>query len=257
MKKFILTAARNAFGKLGLGIVNQKELTRFVDSLDEDDVKIIRAVQPFTLTRPERIYAIIQAVKYVVKNGIEGDIVECGVWRGGSMMAAAMTLQAMGDTSRGLYLYDTFEGMPMPDVHDVDLNGQPATKEFNQLSSSSQSSNWCYASLAEVENNLKSTGYPAENLHFMKGKVEETIPNTLPSGIALLRLDTDWYESTYHELKWLYPRLAYKGVLIVDDYGHWAGARKATDEYFEHNQIGMFLSCTDYSARIGVKTETT
>ena len=79
---------------------------------------------------------------------------------------------------------------------------------------------------------LHGTGYPPERIHFVRGPVEETLPAGAPDEIALLRLDTDWYESTRHELEHLYPRLAAGGVLLVDDYGHWEGARKAVDEYF-------------------------
>jgi hypothetical protein len=88
---------------------------------------------------------------------------------------------------------------------------------------------------------------------FIKGKVEETIPGTLPKEISLLRLDTDWYESTLHNLVHLYPLLRKGGILILDDYGHWQGARKATDEYFARENIIPFLSRIDYTGRLYVK----
>ena len=72
----------------------------------------------------------------------------------------------------------------------------------------------------------------------------------MPERIALLRIDTDWYESTRHELVHLYPRLSPGGVLIIDDYGHWQGARKAVDEYF---QAGLFLNHIDYTGRLAIK----
>jgi len=104
-----------------------------------------------------------------------------------------------------------------------------------------------------VQANLGRTGYPAERIHYVKGKVEETIPATLPSRIALLRLDTDWYESTRHELQHLYPLLSTHGVLIIDDYGHWQGARQAVDEYFAASAEPVFLHRVDYTARLVVK----
>jgi hypothetical protein len=104
-----------------------------------------------------------------------------------------------------------------------------------------------------VRNNVCGTGYPREKLHFVVGKVEDTIPATMPRKIALLRLDTDWYDSTKHELSHLFPLLRPQGVLIVDDYGHWQGARKAVDEYFAAHQTGILLHRIDYTGRIAVK----
>ncbi|MFU8815909.1 MAG: TylF/MycF/NovP-related O-methyltransferase, partial [Pseudomonadales bacterium] len=142
-------------------------------------------------------------------------MVECGVWRGGSAMIAALMARA-----RDLYLYDTFEGMPAPTAADVTWHGQPASRKWRQRRNGARSE-WAYAGIDEVRRNLKRTGYPAGRLHLVKGKVEESIPGVMPERIALLRLDTDFYESTRHELQHLYPRLCAGGVLIVDDYGHW------------------------------------
>ena len=206
------------------------------------------------MTSAERIEALVNAVRYIVANAVPGDVVECGVWRGGSSMAAALTLKQLGDEQRHLYLYDTFEGMSAPTVEDVALDGASASSTFAVQRLSDGSSQWCRAPLDEVRTNLESTGYPADRLHYVKGKVETTLPATMPSGtIALLRLDTDWYESTRHELEHLYPRLAHGGVLIIDDYGHWAGARKAVDEYFTAHPPALLLNRVDYTARIAVK----
>ncbi len=101
---------------------------------------------------------------------------------------------------------------------------------------------------------MLSTGYPKEKIHLIKGKVEDTIPENIPKEIALLRLDTDWYESTKHELIHLFPLLKPNGILIIDDYGHWEGARKAVDEYISDNNIHILLNRIDYSGRISVKT---
>lgn len=202
-------------------------------------------VQPFTMTGDLRIGAMIDAVQHIDAAGIAGAIVECGVWRGGSMMAAALTLMQSGKTDRELWLYDTFTGMVTPGEADEDMFGQKAAGKFR--------GGWCEASLGEVTANMLTTGYPSNRLKFIEGKVEETIPAQAPDKIALLRLDTDWYESTRHELEHLYPRLAAGGILIIDDYGHWKGSRKAVDEYMAKHCTRMFLSRIDYSARIGVK----
>ena len=89
-------------------------------------------------------------------------------------------------------------------------------------------------------------------MHFVQGMVEETIPAGAPEKIALLRLDTDWYESTHHEMVHLFPRISDGGVLIIDDYGHWAGARRAVDEYFHEHNIAILLNRLDYTGRIGI-----
>jgi len=107
--------------------------------------------------------------------------------------------------------------------------------------------------MEEARANVLSTGYPAAKMAFVKGKVEDTIPASAPRQIALLRLDTDWFESTYHELVHLYPRLSPGGILIVDDYGYWQGARKAVDRYVEEQQLKLLLTRVDDSARMSVK----
>jgi hypothetical protein len=163
---------------------------------------------------------------------IPGDVVECGVWRGGVSMAMASRLSMAGQ-AKDLYLYDTFDGMSEPTENDVAPSGQKAEVLLKNLAKDEQNHIWAFAPIDKVRSNVESVGYPAEKIKFVKGKVEETIPETMPEKIALLRLDTDWYESTKHELLHLYPLLVSGGVLILDDYGYWAGARKAVDEFFE------------------------
>jgi hypothetical protein len=250
MKRLI----KNALHRLGLDLIRYRPdpftgLESLID-LSEDELKIVSTVRPFTATSPERLAALLHAISYLTTNKIEGDIVECGVWRGGSMMATALTLLSRGDTNRSLYLYDTFEGMPPPTV--VDKTPDGASAESQLASEPKGTGIWCYASLDEVRTNIISTGYPKDRIHLIKGKVEETIPQTLPARVALLRLDTDWYESTRHELTHLFPLLDPRGVLIIDDYGHWEGARKAVDEYFALHRPGIYLHRIDYTGRIAV-----
>jgi O-methyltransferase len=191
---------------------------------------LIARVQPRTMTSPEKIYPLIQAVRYVVAAGIEGDFVEAGVWRGGSMQAIAWTLLAAGVDDRELHLFDTFEGMPPPGQHDRRTrDGATAEALLEQHDQSHRV--WAYASLEDVSEGMAETAYPSERVHLVRGMVEETIPAHAPDRIAVLRLDTDWYASTKHGLEHLYPRLVPGGVLLLDDYGAWEGARKATEEY--------------------------
>ncbi len=225
--------------------------TWFPPDLSEEEKAICESVAPYTMTSVERIVALIQATRYVVENGLKGDIVECGVWRGGSMMVVAYVLQQLGDTSRKLYLYDTFAGTTAPAERDQRYDGAAASQLLN--STAKNTGIWCYADKQEVITNLRSTGYPEENLLLIEGRVEETIPQTLPENISLLRLDTDWYESTKHELTYLYPRLVRSGILIIDDYGHWRGSKEATDEYFNQFRVKPLLHRIDYTGRLVIK----
>jgi O-methyltransferase len=220
------------------------------------DIELCRQVAPYTMTTPEAIYALAQAVRHIVLSDTPGAIVECGVWRGGSMMAVARSLLDAGRTDVDLYLFDTFEGMTAPTDRDVHWTGQRADALLEREAGDDRSLVWARASIEEVRRAMASVGYPAARVHFVEGEVERTIPDQAPERIALLRLDTDWYESTKHELIHLYPRLAAGGVLIVDDYGWWRGARQATDEYFrEHPPAPLLFRIDDGGARIGVKQD--
>jgi O-methyltransferase len=219
--------------------------------LSAEERAAIRAARPYSMTSLERFAALVHSVRHVVQNGIPGDIVECGVWRGGSMMAAALMLKSLGDTSRRLVLYDTFEGMSEPTERDRTADGVSARKALD--AEAPRSGIWCYASLEDVQANLRSTGYPEDKIVYVRGPVEQTIPKEIPERIALLRLDTDWYESTRHELEHLYPRLSPHGIMIIDDYGHWQGARAAVDEFLASGVGPLFLQRIDYTGRLVLK----
>jgi len=216
-------------------------------------VSIINQVRPYTLTSPASLYSLTEAVSHIVRRNIAGSIVECGVWRGGSMMAAALTLAHLNSQDRDLYLFDTYEGMTKPQAVDIHFTGNSAIAEFEQLQTGEDRSAVCYASLGDVKAAMALTKYNPNRLHYIKGKVEDTIPSQAPERIALLRLDTDWYESTRHELEQLFPRLSPGGILIIDDYGAWQGARKATDEYLAKHAPGLFLNRVDDTVRLAVK----
>ncbi|MFT7069278.1 MAG: hypothetical protein ACJAZY_002169 [Spirosomataceae bacterium] len=211
---------------------------------NEEFMEYFNKCKEFTMTSKQRLFALYEAVNYIKKHSIEGDIVECGVWRGGSSMMAALALN--DDTTRGLYLYDTFEGMNAPTEDDVNMVGEAAEETW-------QGRDKCEAEIDEVRKNMALTKYPDQEIRYVAGMVEDTIPKTVPEKISILRLDTDWYESTYHELVNLYPKLVKGGVLIIDDYGHWQGAKKAVDQYFEENKLPILLNRIDYTGRIAIK----
>jgi O-methyltransferase len=224
----------------------------FRSDFSAQDKEIVTRIAKFTMTSVERQIALIDALRYIVRRGISGSFVECGVWRGGSSMAAALTLAQEGDTDRNLYLYDTFEGMPPPT--DVDKTPDGVLAKTHLETYAKGTGWWCYASIDDVRANVASTNYPQDRIHLVKGPIEQTIPDHLPSEpIALLRLDTDWYESTKHEMIHLFPLLQKGGVLIVDDYGHWEGARKAIEEYFADQRITSYLHRIDYTGRLLIK----
>ena len=211
-------------------------------------VALFRRVQPYTLTSIERVVALRDAVRYVVDAGVEGAVVECGVWKGGSMLVVAETLLSLGVRDRDLYLFDTFTKMPPPDDVDVDAWGVAAASVYDEAVDHP-----FYAfDQAEVRRLLAGTGYPEERLHFVRGMVEDTIPDRAPDRIALCRLDTDWYASTSHELRHLVPRVPEGGVVLIDDYGHFAGSRKAVDEYLAEQGVAVLLHRIDYSGRLFV-----
>ena len=168
------------------------------------------------------------------------------------MMAAALSLLELGER-RTLHLFDTFEGMPPPGELDRDIAGATAAGLL-AAEDRRTGDTWALSPLEDVRANLLSTGYPADRIRFVPGRVEETIPAQAAAEIAILRLDTDWYGSTRHELEHLFPRLAVGGVLIIDDYGHWQGARRAVDEYLAATGARLFLARIDYTARLAIKT---
>ena len=217
-------------------------------------ISIIEKVKPYTMTSNGRLFGLIEAVKYVIKHNIPGDFVECGVWKGGSMMAIAETLIQLGITDRQLYLYDTFEGMTAPTENDIDSLNRTADRQLKENFYSKETNIvWAYSGLDEVKNNMSVINYPTQNIHYVKGDILKTIPETISSTIALLRLDTDWYESTKHEMIHLFPLLQRNGVLIIDDYGFWRGSRKAIDEYVEENKVQILLNRMDETGRIALK----
>jgi O-methyltransferase len=242
--------ARRVTRRLGFDVVRYRAVP---SEFQPAEAALVEFVRPYTMTSPERVFALANAAGQVVDGKLDGAVVECGVWRGGSMMAVARTLLDRGVTDRELYLFDTYTGMTAPTEEDKDFRGRPAAEGFDAASTGEDSADWCRAGLADVRANLARTGYPEQRLHFVEGKVEETIPEQAPETIALLRLDTDWYQSTKHEMEHLWPRLVPGGICIIDDYGHWAGSRQAVDEYFAAHDIRVLMHRIDNAARLVVK----
>ena len=260
--RYLITKVLEIFG-YKIEIKKLNHLVFPVEASDEEKriMKLVlkykegrKSKDPLTMVSVKQLWAAISAVKYVVKNNIDGDIVECGVWRGGCSIAMALVLKQL-KSSKKIILYDTFEGMTAPQEIDKTVkNGAPAIDQYND-SMSKNHNNWCYASIEDVKQNFIKHKC-IENVSFIKGDVLETLQNpiNLPSSISLLRLDTDWYESTKKELDVLFPLLQSKGVLLIDDYGWWEGSKKAVDEYFSTaDRVRPLLWQTDNIGRAAIK----
>jgi hypothetical protein len=235
--------------------LNDRDLRAMFPEATMAERQILLDVKPYTMTSWERLWALVEAVRYVHARAIAGAFVECGVWRGGSSMAAAMAFTLVGDTTRDLYLFDTFAGMSRPTDDDRKLvSGQGAMDKWLRTRTAGEGSSWCEASLEDVDANLARTHYPRERIRLIQGKVEDTLAVAahIPKQIAILRLDTDWYESTKAELEHLFWRVMPGGVVIFDDYGDWAGAKKAVDEFLA-TQPPYFLHRIDETGRLMVR----
>ncbi len=241
--------------RLGYQVNIQKISFPYDIKTDQAFMELYVQCKPYSMTSLERMFGLYQALCYVLENKIPGDFVECGVWKGGSAMMIALVLKKYGITDKKIYLYDTFEGMTEPTEEDKTVKGRDAEGMMKKEVSDKESATsvWCYSPIDEVKKNIHSTGYPVSQILFIKGKVEDTLSANLPGRLALLRLDTDWYVSTKTELELLYPLLEKKGILIIDDFGHWEGAKKAVVEYFRNNGQSPLLQRMDYTGRLLIK----
>jgi len=223
---------------------------------DKDTRQIWRSVSHRTMVDHTKIQFQVEAARYIERYRIPGAIVECGVWRGGSMLAAAHALVRLGVTDRDLFLFDTFTGMTEPTDSDIRIDENKHASEFLNARGPGPMA-WSrpdrhVATLEDVKAGFSEVDYPADRVHYVVGKVEDTVPDSAPETIAILRLDTDWYESTKHELEHLYERLAPGGILIIDDYGTWKGSKDATDEFLEKTGEPLLLTRV-HRSRIAVK----
>ncbi len=223
--------------------------------LDSEFSAIYRGSVEYTSSSVERMYALYQAILYLNARRVAGDIVECGVWRGGNCVLAARTLTLLGDTRRRIWLYDTFTGMTEPTSRDRDVYGGSALdmRGRTHTEAGRPTPFQFVASLEDVKANMATTGFPEDRLVYVQGPVEETLPASRPEEVALLRLDTDWFESTAHSLRHLYPRLSRGGVLLSDDYGDWPGVKEAVDGYLAEQGEHLLLNRIDNTGRMALK----
>ncbi|GHU50098.1 hypothetical protein AGMMS49975_00450 [Clostridia bacterium] len=207
-----------------------------------------------TMVSRERMFATVMSCKYAVSHNVPGDFVECGVWRGGNAILAAGIFKLYGSEKK-VWLFDTFEGFlnagisrGVKDIpNETSENAKKIHQQYYDIANGGNS-------IDEVVSNFEKIGLLSDNIRFVKGDVLETLSGTqVPETVAVLRLDTDLYESTLRELNVLFPKLSFGGVLMIDDYGHSAGARAATEEFFEHMPNRIWMQYIDHTGRIGIK----
>jgi len=235
----------------GYGVIPPQQ---YCSDMEDDFLSIWEKIKPCTMISVERAYSLYSAVKYIVQAGIPGNCAECGVWKGGAAMLMALTLlKCRPKKLPEIYLFDTFNGMTEPGEKDrISWNRRPVCEKWEEdLRGEKNNFGWWAIPREEVLDNMYSTGYPRDLVIAVEGDVHETVPQNAPEQLSLLRLDTDWYESTAHELRHLYPRLNAGGVLLIDDYGHFTGARQAVDEYLTNKPV--YLHRDDYTGRSLVK----
>ena len=188
----------------------------------------------FTMLSRERLFDLYLSVKYAIANKIEGDIVEVGCWGGGAVAVALSTLnnsaQNENNLIRTVWGFDTFEGHPEPNADEVDVWGNNQLKLFKEFEIRGE--NWRKSSFDDATQNIRSICDNVDNLRLIKGRAEFTVPQSQISKVSILRIYVDWYEPTLISLQHLYPKVSPGGVVIVDDYGHHSGSRRAVDEFF-------------------------
>ena len=249
---------KSAVNAIGYDFINIKKSSPHLrqDIIEANNVErsIISTSSKYSMTSKISLWSVIQSIRHIKEHDLQGDIVECGVWRGGNIICASLMCDYL-KIKKKIWAFDTYAGMPKPSKEDYRIsNLLPAVKDWDKRQKKGKNT-WCHASFEEVSNNFKSMLSGVDNIKMIKGEVEKTLNKLdIPSKISLLRLDTDWYSSTKKSLEVLYPRLQPKGILIIDDYGHWEGVRKAVDEYFKGKYA--WFHYINHSVRLLNKTYT-
>ena len=254
--KKIIYKLNNILKKYNLRVTvqNTKKLFNF-KSLSNDEIKKINKILKLTMVSQENLAFLVSVIKYLKKNQIKGDYAETGIWKGGiSILSYQMFLEKNKKRKR-FYLYDTFEGMVKPGKFDKKLNRDLSQVMDKWKKTLKTKEGWNFSSLDEVKKNIiKICGKRSlKDFCLIKGKVENSLKNkkNLPKKICLLRLDTDFYNSTKAELDYLFNRVSKGGVIIFDDYSNWLGAKKAIDNFFKNKK---YLLCKiDNNSRFIIK----
>ncbi len=252
IKNLIKKSLKKIFLFFNLKIIKiNKENENFPIEANDKIKDFINLSRKFSMTGRERMYLLSQAILNVKNNNLDGDFVECGVWRGGNILLFKL-LNDFYNLNKNIFAYDTFEGMTTPQKMDITSSGVTAEILMKNIKKKDEKHNiHCFSEIEQVKKNILKYSN-LNDIHFIKGPVEKTLffEKNLPNKISILRLDTDFYSSTKIELERLFPRVVSGGVLIIDDYGFWKGARKAVDEYFNGKK---WLHIVDSTCRYLIK----
>ena len=188
-----------------------------------------------------RLGNIRACVEAVLRDGVAGDVIEAGVWRGGGSIFMRACLEALGGSERLSWVADSFEGLPEPDPANIKeaafYHGEMMQRHYRKMS----------AGDAEVRDNFQAYDLLSDRVRFLKGWFSATLPSAPIERLAVMRLDGDYYSSTMDCLNALYPRLSPGGYAIIDDYGEdlWTDCRKAVDEYRHAHGVGEPMVSVD------------
>ncbi len=251
----MINLIKNIINKLitstGYSLINSNQK---IVELNNNDKKLLDLIQNYSMTTQIRIFTLLQSLRHLKNKKIDGDYVECGVWKGGNIILFKKFIEDEDENSKKkIFAFDTYEGMTEPDKNDYDLSSNITANILLKADKAKKTNTWGICDLESVKKNIQTCVNSTENIKFIKGPVESTLNDTsnLPNKISLLRLDTDWYSSTKKELDVLYDRVTPGGIVIIDDYGHWGGAKKAVDEFFLNKYVWMHY--VDYACRLIVK----
>ena len=222
---------------------------KFYEGLPSEFKSIFVKVKECTMLSRERLFDFYTSIKYVLDKKIPGDVIEIGCWAGGNIGLARMAIDAQIEdaTERKVYGFDTFTGHQKPSEDEVDIWGKNQAERFEEF----RGEPWGMVGIEEVKNNLMRIVGRLDGIKLVKGRIEDTAELNAPSNISILRIDVDWYEPTLTSLEKFYPLLSPGGILIIDDYGHHSGSKKAVDKFFEG--IPMKFFHIDYSCISAVK----
>ena len=184
-----------------------------------------------------RLENLRHCVETVIREDIDGDLIETGVWRGGACIFMRGILKAYGCTTRKVWVADSFAGLPAPDASRAPADKGDKHQHYKQLA----------VSLEQVQGNFRTFGLLDEQVHFLKGWFKDTLPTAPIERLAVCRLDGDMYESTDDALRNLYDRLVPGGFLIVDDYGAVPGCKQAVEDFREAKNIKEPMRSIDWT----------
>jgi O-methyltransferase len=209
-------------GVLGAGLLRlrnawQRLRWRPRDAAEKAQKETIRRIAPFTMVDVPRLRTLLQLSERLVADDVEGAIVECGCWRGGTLALLDWNVRRLG-SPRPIVAFDSFAGLPRPGIHD----GEEARAAY--------APGWCLATPRDLERAARRCGGSTEAWRVIPGWFSDTLPRCDTGEIALLNIDADWYESVRSCLVHLYERVVPGGFVAIDDYGRWPGCDRAVDE---------------------------